>query len=78
MSSVIGIDARHRVMPVGGVVHLAEPTAERHLGARIEAQPGEHQHAVVLERVEHRLAEQVVACQPVGVDAENLRADRSP
>ena len=64
------------MMPVGGVVDLAEPPAERHLRFGIQPEARKHQHAVVLERLEHRRAEHVVACQPVGVDAENLCADR--
>ena len=64
------------MVPVGGVVDLAEPSAERHLRLRVEIEAGKHQHAVVFERVEHRLAQQLIVREPVGVDAENLGADR--
>ncbi len=63
-------------MPVGGVVDLAQPTAERHLRLWIEIEPRKHQHAVVFERLEHRFAEQIIGSEPVGVDADHLGADR--
>ena len=63
-------------MTVGRVVDLAEPAAELDLRPGFEAEAGKDQHAVVLERLEHRSAERVVARQPVGVDPEHLCTDR--
>ena len=63
------------MMTVGGVIDLAEPAAECHLRFGIQSETRKHQHAVVLERLEHRCTERVVAGQPVGVDAEDLCAD---
>ena len=58
------------------MVDLAESAAERHLRFGVQTQTGKHQNAVVLERLEHRRAEQVVVGQSVGVDAEYLCANR--
>ena len=63
------------MVAVGGVVDLAEPAAERDLRLGVEVQAAEDQHAVVLQRVEDRVAERVVGCQPIGVDAGDLGAD---
>jgi hypothetical protein len=63
-------------MPVGGVVDLAKPPAERHLRFGIQPELWENQHTVFFERIEHCFTQQVIACEPVGVDAENLSADR--
>ena len=64
------------MVPVGGVVDLAKPSAERHLRLRVEVEAGKHQHAVFFECIEHRFTQQVIAREPVGVDAENFSTDR--
>lgn len=63
-------------MAVGGPVDLTETLRECHLRFGFQVQTAEHQHAVVLERVEHGRGDTVVGGQPFGIDADHLGTHR--
>ena len=58
------------------MIDRTESAAKRYLGFGIQMKTGEDQHAVVFQRVEYRVGEQVVGDEPGGVNAEHFRAHR--
>ncbi|BBX47198.1 hypothetical protein MCOO_32130 [Mycobacterium cookii] len=57
------------------MVDLAEAPAEVDLGFRIESQAAEHQNSVVLQRIQHGRADQIVTSEPGWVQAVNFGSD---
>jgi hypothetical protein len=53
--------------------HLAELAAEGHLRLVVDLQPAEHEHAVLLECLAHRVRQFLVVQHPVDVNVESLR-----